>query len=515
MATHRLALALAEATPSTAEALGRPRVGRLTRASRGVQAALVALVLLPGCGVGAGEIDGRGADADVEPAAPSHDAGAAPSPDAGQPSPDAGPPSPDAGATPVDAGSDGGSSGSRFPRLGAYPIGSPHNYDSPGFRDVARKYHVVVVTHWPGWQSTRGMTMAEVMKDVKARSTVGTKLFTYVINNEMPVSQQPSDAFHPVWQKLNAEKWWLYPTASSGSPVTSTYPGTNIVNNTLFGKTDSNGKNWIQWKTDFDYGFNVVGDAKNAANPYVDGFFMDNVFWRPRVDGDWDRDGTSDSQSSPAVQRWMREGYKSYFDYVRSRWPGSIQIGNIADWGAASAVLDPLDQVLEGGVMESMIGESWSFESWGGFDQMMAAYRKMMDACRAPKLIIFGHDNWVEGDYRAMRYGLASTLMDDAYFYINDSHMYDPSRLKWFDEFEVDLGYPTQARQEAAWSQGVWRRDFDNGIVLVNPKGNGARTVDLGGTFRKLSGTQDPVTNDGATVTRVTLADRDGVILRR
>ena len=59
----------------------------------------------------------------------------------------------------------------------------------------------------------------------------------------------------------------------------------------------------------------------------------------------------------------------------------------------------------------------------------------------------------------------------------------------------------------------MWRRDFDNGIVLVNPSGNGAKTVNLGGTFRKLSGTQPG--NNGAIVTSVTLADRDGIILSR
>ena len=52
------------------------------------------------------------------------------------------------------------------------------------------------------------------------------------------------------------------------------------------------------------------------------------------------------------------------------------------------------------------------------------------------------------------------------------------------------------ARQTAPWMQGVWRRDFDNGIVLVNPKGNGSQTVSLGGTFTKLKGTQAPTVNE-------------------
>jgi hypothetical protein len=61
----------------------------------------------------------------------------------------------------------------------------------------------------------------------------------------------------------------------------------------------------------------------------------------------------------------------------------------------------------------------------------------------------------------------------------------------------------------------VWRRDFDHGIVLVNPKGNGPQTVILESSYTRIKGEQDPVTNNGATVTTVTLQDRDGIILLR
>lgn len=277
------------------------------------------------------------------------------------------------------------------------------------------------------------MSMTQVMADIKARSSVGTKLFIYVNQNELADPQTPGDILFPIWQKLNAETWWLYPSGTSGTPVRSTFGDGDfgVINNTDFSPLDAAGKNLMRWATDVEYGLNVVGDAINAANPHVDGFYMDNVFWKPRADGDWNRDGV------------------------------------------------------------------------------------MIDACRDPKLVIFGHANWQGGDYRGMRYGLASALMGDAYYYISGTTGYDSSNLLWFDKFDFDLGYPTQPRREAAWSQGVWRRDFENGIVLVNPKGNGVQTVELGGTFRKLSGTQDPVTNDGAIVSSVALAERDGILLSR
>lgn len=60
----------------------------------------------------------------------------------------------------------------------------------------------------------------------------------------------------------------------------------------------------------------------------------------------------------------------------------------------------------------------------------------------------------------------------------------------------------------------VYRRDFEHGIVLVNASGDPV-TIPLGGTFKKINGTQDRTVNDGSTVTEVTLPPLDGIILLR
>ena len=63
-------------------------------------------------------------------------------------------------------------------------------------------------------------------------------------------------------------------------------------------------------------------------------------------------------------------------------------------------------------------------------------------------------------------------------------------------------------------SSGLLRRDFQNGIAIVNGTWR-TQTVELGGTFRKIKGTQDPSFNDGSFVTAVTLAPHDAIILLR
>lgn len=59
----------------------------------------------------------------------------------------------------------------------------------------------------------------------------------------------------------------------------------------------------------------------------------------------------------------------------------------------------------------------------------------------------------------------------------------------------------------------VFRRDFDNGIVVVNATPS-TRTVSLGGTFHRINGQQDS-TNNGATISNVTLPPHESAILIR
>jgi hypothetical protein len=113
-----------------------------------------------------------------------------------------------------------------------------------------------------------------------------------------------------------------------------------------------------------------------------------------------------------------------------------------------------------------------------------------------------------------MRYGLASTLMDDGYYCFN-TESGGGGDAPSFDEYDTNLGNAISAPQTVAWQKGVFRRDFENGIALVNPKGNGAQTVVLEADFKRISGSQAPKVNNGATVHTVTLPDRDGLLLLR
>ena len=116
-------------------------------------------------------------------------------------------------------------------------------------------------------------------------------------------------------------------------------------------------------------------------------------------------------------------------------------------------------------------------------------------------------------DYRFFRYAYASCLLDDGYFCFTAKDK-EYSNVTWFDEFDFKLGAAVTQPPAGPWQSGVWRRDFERGIALVNPTKE-AVTVTLDPGFCRLKGKQDPATNDGSPATSRLLPARDGIILYR
>lgn len=391
-----------------------------------------------------------------------------------------------------------------FPRLGGIMIGSPHDYWDPTYQQNIAKLDVAILSVYPGWGQGRNTDMVRTVQHIKSLNPK-IRIFLYVI---MESAKKPaSTAWLPLEQKLDSAKWWLY--GSGSNLVLSDYGrDTYILNLTQFAPTDSDGLRLNQWFPRY------VAREFAAPNPHIDGFFTDNVFWKPRRDGDWNRDGKIDSNNDETVGRWFREGYRTYITELKKAMPGKLQIANAADWGDPRAVLTEYQNQWNGGVMEGIIGKSYSIEVQAdGWKHVMDRYRKTMAAFAAPKLGMF-NQHGAATDYQGMRYGLATCLMDDGYYTFTDSAS-EYRGVRWFDEFDVNLGAAVSPPQTTAWKSGVFRRDFQNGIALVNPKGNGQKTVDLDGEYVLIKGTQAPSVNTGARVRQVTLRDRDGLILKR
>lgn len=422
-----------------------------------------------------------------------------------------------------------------YPRRAIIEYGGPaSDYAIDSFRASIVPFDLTILTTWPNFGGTTGWTTPKVVHDIKDRASKSNhdiKIFLYAREDNVSKSDGPNDAWNAYRDTIAQNHWYLYPQGTSGTPVPSDFQPPNFpaVNTTLKTPVDAQGNHAVDWMTKFFH--------DTLAVPEMDGWFMDDMFAKTRVAGDWDVDNDTDAAGDPATSKLLRQGWAHYVGVLRAISPaGQLQIGNVADWATASLVPGVVDAeyqgLLDGGLMEGMIGASYSQENAAdGWTRMMTQYRATMAALGNEKMGIFLQDGDMRdgnlSDLQAFRYGLASALMDNAYYAFSERGSGQYHTVHWFDEYDANLGQPTSSPPTTAWQSGVYRRDFENGIALVNPKGNGANngtsptTVTLDGPYMKLSASSvagahhDPNVNNGATVTSVTLQPRDGIILLR
>ena len=92
-----------------------------------------------------------------------------------------------------------------------------------------------------------------------------------------------------------------------------------------------------------------------------------------------------------------------------------------------------------------------------------------------------------------------------------------PAQFKVMTQAQISagqgwLGQPLGAVTTLATN--LLRRDFTHGTVLVNGTSS-PQTVTVGAGYQRIAGTQDPVTNSGATVSTVTIPAQDALLLVR
>ena len=239
-----------------------------------------------------------------------------------------------------------------FPRLATLWTGN-QIYQNATVQQQLAHGSIAVINMYPGWASGTGTTAQQVIQNIKAINPT-TLVFQYLNNNEISGDRNAYAAFASIYSKLDSMNWYLYRNGGSGNIVNSTWPGAYLVNNTMFAPPDSNGDSYVAWYAKW------AAQQYYTPAPALDGFFLDNVFWQPRVDGDYNRDGSTDSASNPTTATWLRQGQLKHVQTLHQLMPGKFQMGNV-DWGAAAAVFPEMNQQFNGALMEGMIGYSWSF----------------------------------------------------------------------------------------------------------------------------------------------------------
>ena len=349
-----------------------------------------------------------------------------------------------------------------FPRIAGVQYGGPFDYNDSTYQAEMAKQSITLLNYWPG-MTAGGESIQSVVQAIKSANP-NAMVFLYTDMDEQ-FTDPTGSADASLRTEIDNMKWWLYSDTTFSSPVPSFYgDGGDTINATPYTPKDSNGEDAVDWISNW-FVSNYYGQVPN-----IDGLFMDNVFLEPRVAGDWYRDGQvlqpSDSQAQAAVQA----GYERWFQLVRQLMPGKYQLGNVATWYQPGQPNVPsgYQGMVDGGLMEGLIGQSWSTESWAGWQAMENQYYSIMSSMNSPKLAIFNQQG-SPTDYQSMRYGLASCLMNDGYYsFTNSANGY--TGVVWFDEYNANLGTATTAPPTGAWQNGVWRAHGTATAMCCSPR---------------------------------------------
>lgn len=377
--------------------------------------------------------------------------------------------------------------------------------------------------------------------------------------------------------------WYLRYAGTPNSTV-GTAPG-NIVQGSKVGKRRPNpssdttpdnstaqpfpsGMRWRQWLARYWAGAsNESGDwaanGKGICEPgsqwqsaYSDEMNVGDSFSNPSS-ADWDDDGVNELRTDPAIKTMIANQFADFYNTWKVLFAhyGILEnyvFGNLISLSSPAQPWYQYSQLVnlfQGGLVERVSGYelalgfgdySASVSSGDTGTGFMGRYWRAMRYTASPKLVMFEHDlddvkskAWSApesgfSDYRWSRYFLCACLLDDGYFAINSDAVL--GTVPWLDEYnggsEVNqsgwLGYPVLSTPpRSAYSNGVWVREFTNGLVVINPYQNGQQTVSLPnpGSSQKwvrLLGSQDAAVNNGADQSNtLTIESHDGLILRR
>ena len=300
-----------------------------------------------------------------------------------------------------------------------------------------------------------------------------------------------------IYNKINFNNWWLRDSNGQMIGFSETWPFLKFVNPV---------KGWNEYISDL-----VVNDV--ASRDIWDGIFYDmvfaNLYWLNNGDIDIDQDGQIDS--SEAIDNYWHSQTNDLLQKTKAR----INKPLVANLNYP----DNYEENLNGIMMENFPAEWLGEKGW--FLLMNSYLKNLPDKNQLPQIYIINSnvDNtWEMDNYREMRFGLTNTLLGDGYF------SFDPgdqthSQTWWYDEYDENLGraesfsYNLLDQGNKEIKSGLWRRDFENGITLVNSTDQNQVYVFDQEEFEAINGTQDRRINHGAKVNLVNLKPKDGVVL--
>ena len=327
------------------------------------------------------------------------------------------------------------------------------------------KFGLIILGLWAS-QPSVGASVVSTIKSFNPQCIVGA----YTIF-ESSLSD-PSGVDADVANYLTANNhWWL---DLAGLQV-SNYPGT--------------------YATDMSAAF-----ATWYANRCYSKWFQLQAFDYWYIDDSFASGESTKNCSKPMSTPTFQTGLTTFIADIRA-------LKTIKIMGNADHDLSVYSGSFEGGFNEGLMGLPYSIikTSW---DYMMARYRGQLANIKPGG--ISGFNIYCDlTDYKTMRFGLTSCLMDDGYFSCTTNGL-GYVVPHWYEEYDANLGDPIVGPSLTPWQNGVYRRNYQHGIVLCNPTA-ATVTVTLERPYQKILGLQPG--NDGSIISQVSLPGNDGLIL--
>jgi hypothetical protein len=435
------------------------------------------------------------------------------------------------------------------PWLSMMDIGGDRSrYNDPDFRREAGLFHWVTLGFFPSLRHT--VDFEETVTALRANGTLWVS--SYV--NTAEISSTTSDSEN----ERDYLESQVGPTGNGGTWVpndwylrdedgnhTSGWSGAWSLNISRHVTPDSQGRRVVEYIADTRF------EEIYSLAPSLNAIYSD-IFRRcARETADWNRDGSNQDQEDPETCQDLQEGMVRWVSAWRGLKGDVPFIGNVSNWRGQAVPL--YDQLINGGFLEGQCGPTWAYEgtgpdgveinSWGSWELMLeeaAMTLQQMAIHPDVGMPIVQLNAQLHADaYQHARYMLASAVLMDLFFDPTPSSGYGDEVLLFDEMFGSSehvlanrgwLGQPRTPRSYAPWSGEVRLREFDHGIVLLNPRkllgqvyppaatvtppdaGPGYQWQRLGSE----GGMQDPAHNDGTEVTGpITIVPGDAVFLKR
>ena len=330
-------------------------------------------------------------------------------------------------------------------------------------------------------------------------------ILAYITSEEIYTAPQD-----PVYGKIRNElqqqidqSWWL---KDKGGNYTSFWSGTRMLNLTDGAGLSAQGERWNDFLPEFV-------NNRIISTGLWDGIFYDNIWpdisWFNGGNVDVDNDG--DLESKSVLDKAWQEGNEKMLAKTQTLFGNKYLV-------VANSRHDVAYQSYLNGIMLESFPAPW--EAGGTWAGSMKSYTDTKNFLTPYEGILNANTNntWDFSNFHKMRFSLGSALLGDGNFSF-DYGVNDHSQTWWYDEYQTALGQAVSApinildKSNKVFKKGLWRRDFANGIVVVNSTGQTQNYAFTDEIFSKLDGQQDPIVNNGSRVNFVSIAAQDAVVL--